>query len=52
MNPIYLLDNKEEGNIGINANEFSDRLLKICEEHRKTNQARIFAFALTDFHTL
>lgn len=49
--PIYLFNNKENGNIGIDAINFKKEFLKICNEHKKTNRARIFAFILTDFHT-
>ncbi len=51
MMPIYLFNNKENGNIGIDAINFKKEFLKICNEHKKTNRARIFAFILTDFHT-
>lgn len=51
MNPIYLYNDKQEGNIGINSKDLKKDILRICNEHRKNNRARIFAFVLTDFHT-
>jgi len=49
--PIYLFNNRQNGNIGIDASDFKEQFLKICNEHRQTNRARVFAFILTDFHT-
>lgn len=51
MMPIYLFNNRKNGNIGINASDFKKEFLDICNEHRQSNRARIFAFILTDFHT-
>ncbi|MDP4183637.1 MAG: hypothetical protein Q8862_00565 [Bacteroidota bacterium] len=51
MYPVYLFDNKEEDNIGINVKEFNDKFLEICQENRDSNRARAFAFILTDFHS-
>jgi hypothetical protein len=52
MYPIYLFNNKQKGNIGINASEFEKRFKEICEEHRDHSKAGIFAFILTDFQTM
>jgi hypothetical protein len=52
MHPIYLFNDKRKGNIGINADEFETRFISICEKHRLSSRARIFAFILTDFHTM
>lgn len=52
MNPIYLFNDRQKGTIGIDAREFEEKFVQICIDHRETNRARVFAFILTDFHTM
>lgn len=52
MHPIFLFNDKKQGNIGINAEDFENEFMNICREHRLKNKARVFAFILTDFHTM
>ena len=52
MFPVYLFNDREKGNIGINTQEFQRRFRNICERHRIEKRARVFAFILTDFNTM
>lgn len=52
MYPIYLFNNKEKGFIGIDVEQFEEEFYNICEDHRKNNKARAFAFILSDFHSM